>query len=160
MDTQLSDQFRRVKLKQLPTPGWLVALTLHPYSSTSVRVTKQAPDDEMVEHLKDTDFKRVKGMEVSAVHEDSRRLVRASHLVNFHLSLNTFEFKQNRFNFATMFLEQFQHPGRTVDFFGQINLIPSSAALHPRSDIHRLAEIINAVVESHCNRRASVDPNF
>ena len=55
------------------------------------------------------------------------------------------------------FLEQFRHSWRMVYYLGQIYLVTPGAILHPGSDIHRLTETINAIIERHRYGRATVN---
>lgn len=41
----------------------------------------------------------------------------------------------------------FRHSRRAVDVFGDADLVAIGKVLHPRRDIHRLAEIIETLVE-------------
>ena len=81
-------------------------------------------------------------------------------LCKFSLALRCLLIEPAPVHPAVLLLQQVLHPCRTIYSLGKKNLFPPGTALYTCSNIYRLAEIIEAVVESYRDGRAAVDADF
>src|SRR6516165_6886343 len=92
-------------------------------------------------------------LEVGRSYSQLRRLgCHAGYMIDRHSLADALEFRLALCQ--RVWRNNFRHSWRAVNFFGDTNLVAIGKVLHPRCDIHRLAKIIEPLVERDRDRGA------